>query len=130
MSDQPLIARSTSIAISMFAFFLIFATVAGIVELVSEGPDGEQSYALFSASAATIIYGLIASWVGTRLPARWWGEAILVALIFYPIWLLMNAVSGSLDAEAVWSGLLYAAIAAVIGVVFFLVFARADDSGR
>lgn len=127
MTDQPIVARSTSIAISMFAFFLIFSTVAGIVELISEGPDGEQAYGLFAASASTIIYGLLASWLGRRLPARWWGEAIIVAAIFYPIWLLMNAISGSLDAEAVWSGLLYAAIAAAIGVIFFLIFARSDD---
>lgn len=127
MTDTPLVARSTSIAISMFAFFLIFSTVAGIVELASEGPEGEQSYALFAASASTIIYGLLASWLGRRLPSRWWGEAIIVAVIFYPIWLLMNAIAGTVDAEAIWSGLLYAAIAAVIGVIFFLIFARSDD---
>lgn len=127
MTDTPIVARSTSIAISMFAFFLIFSTVAGIVELISEGPDGEQSYALFAASASTIIYGLLASWLGRRLPSRWWGEAIIVAVIFYPIWLLMNAIAGTVDAEAIWSGLLYAAIAAAIGVIFFLIFARSDD---
>ena len=126
MSDQTVIPRSMSIPISMFAFFLIFSTVGGIVELLSEGSDGEQSYALFSASAATVIFGLAASWLGTRLPAKWWGEAILVGVIFYLIWLLMNAVGGSLNADAFTSGLLYTVVAAVISGIIFEVMSRAD----
>ena len=126
MSDQTIIPRSMSIPISMFAFFLIFSTVGGMVELLSEGPDGEQAYALFAASASTVIFGLASSWLGTRLPAKWWGEAILVGVIFYLIWLLMNAVSGSLNAEAVTSGLLYTVIAAVISGIIFEVMSRAD----
>jgi uncharacterized BrkB/YihY/UPF0761 family membrane protein len=126
MSQEPIVSRSTSIAISMFAFFLIFATVGGLVELLSDGPDGQQSYALFAASASTVIYGLAMSWLGTRLPAKWWGEAILVGVIFYLIWLLMNAISGSLNVDAFTSGALYAVIAAVISVIFFEIFSRAD----
>lgn len=112
----------------MFAFFLIFSTVGGMVELLSEGSDGEQSYALFAASASAVIYGLAMSWIGTRLPARWWGEAILVGVIFYLIWLLMNAISGSLNGEAIGSGVLYAVIAALIGGIFFQVLWRNDNS--
>lgn len=126
MTNGPLIPRSVSVPISMFAFFLIFATVGGLVELISEGPEGEQSYALFAASASTVIYGLAVSWIGARLPARWWGEAILVAVIFYLIWLLMNAISGTLDGEAIGSGLIYAVIAAIIGGIFFQVLNRND----
>lgn len=128
MSNPPLIPRSVSIPISMFAFFLIFSTVGGMVELLSEGSDGEQSYALFAASASAVIYGLAMSWIGTRLPARWWGEAILVGVIFYLIWLLMNAISGSLNGEAIGSGVLYAVIAALIGGIFFQVLWRNDNS--
>ena len=126
MSDQTIIPRSVSIPISMFAFFLIFSTVGGIVELSSEGSDGEQAYALFSASAATVIFGLASSWLGTRLPAKWWGEAILVGVIFYLIWLLMNAVSDSLNTDAFVSGLLYTVVAAVISGIIFEVMSRAD----
>ena len=126
MSEETIVSRSTSIAISMFAFFLIFSTVGGLVELLSEGPDGQQAYALFSASASTVIFGLVASWLGTRLPAKWWGEAIVVGVIFYLIWLLMNAVGGSLNTDAFISGLLYTAIAAIISVIFFEIFSRAD----
>ena len=126
MQQDPVVSRSTSIAISMLAFFLIFSTVGGLVELLSEGPDGQQAYALFAASASTVIYGLAMSWLGTRLPAKWWGEAILVGVIFYLIWLLMNAVSDSLNAEAVTSGLLYTVIAAVISGIIFEVMSRAD----
>lgn len=110
----------------MFAFFLIFATVGGLVELLSEGPEGEQNYALFAATASTVIYGLVLSWIGTRLPAKWWGEATVIAIIFYPIWLIMNAISGSLDTEAITSGLLYTVIAAIIGGIFFEIFSRSD----
>ena len=126
MSDGPLIPRSLSVPISMFAFFLIFATVGGLVELLSEGPEGEQSYALFAASTATVIYGLAMSWLGPRLPAKWWGEAILIGVIFYLIWLLMNAISGTLDGEAIGSGLLYTVIAALIGGLFFQILGRYD----
>lgn len=128
MSTSPLIPRSVSIPISMFAFFLIFSTVGGMVELLSEGSDGEQSYALLAASASTVIYGLAMSWIGTRLPARWWGEAILVGVIFYLIWLLMNAISGSLNGEAIGSGVLYAVISALIGGIFFQILGRDDNS--
>ena len=126
MTNPPLIPRSMSIAISMFAFFLIFATVGGLVELLSEGPEGEQGYALFAATTSTVIYGLVLSWIGTRLPAKWWGEAIVIAIIFNPIWLIMNAISGSLDTEAITSGLLYTVIAAIIGGIFFEIFSRSD----
>jgi xanthine/uracil permease len=126
MNNEPIVPKSVSIPISMLAFFLIFSTVGGLVELLSEGSDGEQSYALFAASASTVIYGLAMSWIGTRLPARWWGGAILVGVIFYLIWLVMNAVSGSLDAEAIGSGLLYAVISALIGGIFFQVLGRDD----
>ena len=129
MQQDPVVSRSTSIAISMLAFFLIFSTVGGLVELLSEGPDGQQAYALFAASASTVIYGLAMSWLGTRLPAKWWGEAILVGVIFYLIWLLMNAISGSLNTDAFTSGVLYALISAVIAGIFFEVFSRADQRG-
>lgn len=124
MTTNPLIPRSMSIVISMFAFFLIFATVGGMVELLSDGPEGQQAYALFAASASTVIYGLALSWIGTRLPARWWGEALLVGVIFLLIWLLMNAISGTLDGDAVVSGLLYTVISGLIGGLFFEVFSR------
>lgn len=127
MTSNALIPRSMSIVISMFAFFLIFATIGGMVELLSNGPDGQQSYALFAASASTVIYGLALSWIGTRLPAKWWGEAVLIAVIFFLIWLVMNAISGSLDADAVVSGLLYSVISAVIGGIFFEIFSRTKD---
>lgn len=127
MSPDALVPRRMSIAISMFAFFLIFATIGGMIELLSEGPDGEVSYALFAASSSTIVFGLAMSWIGTRLPGRWWGEAILVAVIFYPIWLIMNAISGSLDGEAWLSGLLYAVGAGVVAGVVFEILARAKD---
>lgn len=127
MSDQPLVSRSMSIQTSMFMFFLIFATIGGLAELITEGPAGEFPYALFATSTSTIIYGLAMVWVGTRLPGKWWGESILCAVIFYPIWLLMNAVSGGLDGEAFLTGLLYAAIAAVIAGVIFEILARAKD---
>ena len=126
MSNEPLISRSYSLPISMFAFFLIFATVGGLVELLTEGPEGEQSYALFAASAATVIFGLVMSWLGSRLPARWWGEAILIGVIFYLIWLLMNVISGTLNGEAIGSGLIYAVISALIGGVFFQILGRDD----
>ncbi len=127
MSDKILIPRSMSIPISMFAFFLIFSTVGGLVELLSEGPDGEVSYALFAASSATIVYGLAISWIGTRLPGKWWGESVLVAVIFYPIWLIMNAIGNSLDSEAWTSGLLYAVVAGIIAGIIFEVISRAKD---
>lgn len=127
MSPDALVPRRMSIAISMFAFFLIFATIGGMIELLSEGPDGEVSYALFAASSSTIVFGLAMSWIGTRLPGRWWGEAILVAVIFYPIWLIMNAISGSLDGEAWLSGLLYAVVAGIVSGIVFEIFARAKD---
>lgn len=122
--SPALIPPSVSIPISMFAFFLIFATVGGIVELTSEGNDGEQSYALFAAAASTIVFGLAMSWIGTRLPARWWGEAVLVAVIFYGIWLIMFAISSGINGEAVLSGLLYAVISGIIGALFFQVLGR------
>ena len=128
MTTNPLIPRTMSIAISMFAFFLIFSTIGGMVELLSNGPDGQQSYALFAASASTVVYGLALSWIGTRLPAKWWGEAFLIGVIFYIIWLIMNAISGSLTGETVLSGLLYYVISAVIGGVFFEVFSRTKEN--
>lgn len=127
MSDPVLVPRSMSIPISMFAFFLIFSTVGGMVELLSEGPEGETSYALFAASSSAIVYGLAMSWLGTRLPGRWWGEAILVAVIFYPIWLIMNAISGELNTEAWLSGLLYAVLAGLLSGLIFAVLSRAKD---
>lgn len=127
MTDKVLVPRSMSIPISMFAFFLIFSTVAGMVELLSEGAEGETSYALFAASSSSIVYGLAMSWIGTRLPGRWWGEAILVAVIFYPIWVIMSAIAGDLDAEAWLSGLLYAVIAGLVSGVIFEVLSRAKD---
>ena len=117
-----------SIAISMFAFFLIFSTIGGMVELLSNGPDGQQSYALFAASASTVVYGLALSWIGTRLPAKWWGEAFLIGVIFYIIWLIMNAISGSLTGETVLSGLLYSVISAIIGGIFFEIFSRTKSN--
>ena|GEM_PF-1205183 len=126
MAQDQDVDRSTSIAISMFAFFLIFATVGGIIELLSDGPDGQQSYALFAASGATIIFGLTVSVLGPRLPAKWWGEAILVGVIFYLIWLLMSGIGGELNADAFTSGALYAVIAALIGGLFFEIFSRAN----
>lgn len=127
MTTNPLIPRTMSIAISMFAFFLIFSTIGGMVELLSNGPDGQQGYALFAASASTVVYGLALSWIGTRLPAKWWGEAFLIGVIFYIIWLIMNAISGSLTGETVLSGLLYSVISAVIGGVFFEIFSRTKE---
>jgi len=126
MSDQEtIVPKSVSIPISMFAFFLIFSTVGGMIELLSEGPtDGEHTYALFSASASTVIFGLAASWLGPKLPAKWWGEAVLVGVIFYLIWLLLSATSGTLDGEAFLSGALYAVIAAIIGGIFFEISAK------
>jgi hypothetical protein len=128
MTTNPLIPRTMSIAISMFAFFLIFSTIGGMVELLSNGPDGQQGYALFAASASTVVYGLALSWIGTRLPAKWWGEAFLIGVIFYIIWLIMNAISGSLTGETVLSGLLYSVISAVIGGVFFEIFSRTKEN--
>lgn len=127
MSTEVLVPRRVSIAISMFAFFLIFSTVAGLVELLSEGPEGEVAYALFAASTSTIVFGLAMSWIGTRLPGKWWGEAVLVAVIFYPIWLIMNAISGSLDGEAWLSGLLYAVVAGIVSGIIFEILSRAKD---
>ena len=128
MTTNPLIPRTMSIAISMFAFFLIFSTIGGMVELLSNGPDGQQSYALFAASASTVVYGLALSWNGTRLPAKWWGEAFLIGVIFYIIWLIMNAISGSLTGETVLSGLLYSVISAIIGGIFFEIFSRTKSN--
>ncbi len=127
MTTSPLIPRTMSIAISMFAFFLIFSTIGGMIELLSNGPDGQQSYALFAASASTVVYGLALSWIGTRLPAKWWGEAFLIGVIFYIIWLIMNAISGSLTGETVLSGLLYSIISAIIGGIFFEIFSRTKE---
>lgn len=127
MSTEVLVPRRVSIAISMFAFFLIFSTVAGLVELISDGPDGELHYALFAASSSTIVFGLAMSWIGTRLPGKWWGEAVLVAVIFYPIWLIMNAIGGSLDVEAWWTGAVYAVLAGIVSGIIFEILNRAKD---
>lgn len=126
-ADRPLVPASVSVPISMFAFFLIFATIGGIAELVSEGSDGEQSYALLAASASTIVFGLAMSWIGPRLPARWWGEAVLVGVIFYGIWLVMFAVSSGIDGEAITSGVLYAVISGLIGGIFFQILGRSGS---
>lgn len=123
-SDTPLVPRSVSVPIAMFAFFLMFSTAGGLWELFSEGADGEQQYALFAASASTIVFGLAMSWIGSRLPAKWWGEAVLVAVIFYVIWLIMFAISSGIDAEAVWSGLLYAVLGGLLGGLFFQLSSR------
>ncbi len=127
MNAEVLVPRRMSIVISMFAFFLIFSTIGGMVELLSEGPEGEVAYALFAASSSTIVYGLAMSWIGTRLPGKWWGEAILVAVIFYPIWLIMNAISGSLDGEAWVSGAVYAVAAGIVSGIIFEILSRAKD---
>ena len=123
-TDSTLVPRSVSVPIAMFAFFLMFSTIGGLWELFSEGPEGEQQYALFAASASTIVFGLAMSWIGSRLPAKWWGEAILVAVIFYVIWLIMFAISSGIDGEAIWSGLIYAVLGGLLGGLFFQLSSR------
>ena len=125
-SQEHVVDPSYPIINSMVVFFLIFATVGGLIELLSAGPDGQEAYALFAASGATIIYGVVLSVLGPRLPARWWGEAIVVGVIFFLIWILMNAISGSLDGGAVGSGALYAVIAALLSGLIFEIISRAS----
>lgn len=38
-----------------------------------------------------VVYGIIVALVGKRSPGTWLGEAILVALIFYGIWIMPSA---------------------------------------
>ena len=125
MSDKKLVGEPFDLIHSMFIFFLIFATVGGLAELGSGGGDGNEDLALVGATASTIIYGLVMAFIGRRLPAKWWGEAVLVAIIFWLIWWLMGGLSGAVEGDYLLVGAAYAVIAAVISGIIYEIFARA-----
>jgi len=125
MSDKKLVGEPFDLIHSMFIFFLIFATVGGLSELGSGGGDGNEDLVLVGATTSTIIYGLAMAFIGRKLPAKWWGEAVLVAIIFWLIWWLMGAISGGVEGDYLVVGAAYAVIAAVISGIIYEIFARA-----
>ena len=125
MSGNKLVGAPFDLIHSMFIFFLIFATVGGFAELGTSGGDGNEDLALLGAAGSTIIYGLVMAFIGRKLPAKWWGEAVLVAIIFWLIWWLMGGISGAVEGNYLVVGAGYAVIAALISGVIYEIFARA-----
>lgn len=123
MSEKKLVGEPFDLIHSMFIFFLIFLTVGGLAEIGSD--TGNEDLVCVGAGASTIIYGLAVTFIGRKLPAKWWGEAVLVAIIFWLIWWLMGALSGGVEGDYLLTGALYAVIAALVSGVIYEILSRA-----
>lgn len=126
MSEQRFVSEKFDVIPAMFIFFLIFTIVGGLFELGAEPTASSVNQVVVGAAASSVIYGLVFSLIGTHLPARWWSEALVVGVIFYLIWLLMGVLSYEPADGYYLSGLLYAAIAAVISAVIYALIAKAS----
>lgn len=127
MSEQRVVGEKFDVIPSMFIFFLIFTIVGGMFELGSEPTASSVNQVLVGAAASSVIYGVVLSLLGKHLPARWWSEAIVVAVIFYLIWVLMGLISYE-PAEGYYvSGILYAVITAVVAAIIYAVISKAKS---
>ena len=127
MSDQRVVGEKFDVIPSMFIFFLIFTIVGGLSELGSEPTASSVNQVLIGAAASSVIYGVVLSLLGKNLPSRWWSEALVVAVIFYLIWVLMGLISYEVADGYYLSGLLYAVIAAVIAAIIYAIIANAKS---
>lgn len=127
MSEQRFVSEKFDAIPSMFIFFLIFTIVGGLFELGTETTASNVNQVLIGAAASSVIYGVVLSSLGKHLPARWWSEAIVVGVIFYLIWVFMGLISYDPGEGYYVSGILYAAIAAVISAVVYAIISRASS---
>lgn len=122
----------------MVIFFLIFLIISVVVETIAGAPtiDGFDAawhpmvlvHLVVASAAAAIIYGIIISLVGKRLPGTWLGEAILVALIFYGIWIVLQLVSEwGLTGTYLVRGLIYTVICGVVAAIIYAIIDRAHQ---
>ena len=142
MSAQPqkshAVGADYDVTRGMVIFFLIFLIVSVVVETIVGAPSIEGFDAAWhpmvlvhlvaASAAAAIVYGVLVSLVGKRLPGTWFGEALLVAIIFYGIWLVLQLISewGFTSAYAV-RGLIYAVIAGVIAAIVYAIIDRSHQ---
>jgi len=127
MSDQRFVGEKFDPIPSMFIFFLIFTIVGGLFEIGTEPTASSVNQVLIGAAASSVIYGLVLSLVGKNLPARWWSEAIVVGGIFYLIWVFMGLISYEPADGYYISGVLYAAIAAVISAIIYAIISSSKS---
>lgn len=127
MSDQRFVSEKFDVIPSMFIFFLIFTIVGGLFELGSEPTASSVNQVVIGAAASSVIYGVVLSSLGKHLPSRWWSEAVVVGVIFYLIWVFMGLISYEPGEGYYVSGILYAAIAAVISAVIYAIISRASS---
>lgn len=134
-----IVGRDYNITNGMVIFFLIFLMVSVIVELFAGEPTLEGYdvagwhpmvfvHLIAASAAAAVVYGIIVALVGRRLPGTWLGEAILVALVFYGIWIVLQVISDwGLTGTYAVRGLVYAIIAGVIGGILFALIERSQQ---
>lgn len=138
MNDR-LVPKSYDLGFSMFVFFLIFLVVSTFVELLWGPADlglnlepGWHAKVLLelvvASGCAALVYGIVMSVLGRRLPDTWIGEAILVFVIFYGIWIVLQWISdwGITGTYAV-RGLVYGVISTVIVVLISMIIASSKN---
>ena len=142
MNDQQerhVVPAGYDIGYSMFVFFLIFLVVSTIVEMLWGPADlglnlepGWHAKVLVelvvASGCAALVYGIVMSVLGRRLPDTWIGEAILVFVIFYAIWIVLQWISdwGITGTYAV-RGLVYGVISTIIVVIISMLIASSKQ---
>ncbi len=133
--QDRLVPAGYDLGFSMFVFFLIFLVVSTIVELawgpadlglnLEPGWHAKVLIELVAASGcAALVYGVVMSVLGRRLPDTWIAEAVLVFAIFYGIWIVLQWISdwGITGTYAV-RGLVYGVISTIIVVIISMLIA-------
>lgn len=132
-----LVGRDYDVTRGIVIFFLIFLAVSVLIETIVGAPtiDGFDAawhpvvllYLVLASAVAAVVYGLVITLLGRRLPGTWFGEAVLVAAIFYAIWVLVQLVAEwGLTGTYLIRGLIYAIIAGVIAGIVYAIIDRAQ----
>lgn len=133
--QDRLVPAGYDLGFSMFVFFLIFLVVSTFVEMIWGPADlgmnlepGWHAKVLvelvIASGCAALVYGVVMSVLGRRLPDTWIAEAILVFVIFYAIWIVLQWISdwGITGAYAM-RGIVYGVISTIIVVIISMLIA-------
>ena len=138
MNDR-LVPKSFDLGTSMFVFFVIFLVVSTFVELLwgpadlgmrmEPGWHAKVLVELVAASGcAALVYGIVMMVLGRRLPDTWLAEAVLVFVIFYGIWIVLQWISDwGITGQYALRGLVYGVISTIVVVIVSMIIAKSKS---